>query len=71
MDDPVGLTPEPGPGMEAHPHRSDESWVTMRLATILLGVVLLAVSGCASLWKHQDEPKPDFKPNEPTREMLF
>jgi hypothetical protein len=43
----------------------------MRLATALLVLALLASCGCATFAKNRDEPKPDYKPSAPTREMRF
>ena len=65
------LTPERCCDMEGHPDSCHEGSIAMRVTTLLLGVILLGLSGCAGLTKHQEEPKPDYKPNEPTREMMF
>ncbi len=43
----------------------------MRLATGLLLFVLLALSGCRAFSRQREEPKPDYQPAVPTREMRF
>jgi hypothetical protein len=43
----------------------------MRIASLLLLALLLSLAGCESFDSYRNRPSADYKPNTPTREMMF